>query len=139
MARASRDEAPAAAAPPRANTAAGRAKAAGALDNLTLDIARMVDHAAVGEFWDRFQRGEKGLFTRRLYSAQGQQTFEEIRRRYRVDPDFHATVDHYVQEFERLVAETSRNDREGALTRGYLTSDAGKVYTMLGHAAGRFE
>jgi hypothetical protein len=25
------------------------------------------------------------------------------------------------------------------LARGYLTSDTGKVYTMLAHAAGRFD
>ncbi len=35
--------------------------------------------------------------------------------------------------------ETSRGDREGAKALDLLTGDAGKVYTMLGHAAGRFD
>jgi hypothetical protein len=33
----------------------------------------------------------------------------------------------------------SRGDRGAAVARNYLTSDTGKVYTMLAHAAGRFD
>ncbi len=47
------------------------------------------------------------------------------------------TVDRYVQEFERLLADVNRDDRDDNLTRTYLTSETGKVYTMLAHAAGR--
>ncbi len=136
LARASRDDAPA----PAQERGGALPSGSGALDSLTLDIARMVDHGAVVELWERFQRGERsGLFGRRLYTGQGHQTFEEIRRRYRSDPDFHGTVDHYVQEFERLLLDTNRSDRDGSIARSYLTSDAGKVYTMLCHAASRFE
>ena len=128
--RASRDDKS-----PRAQHAPGNA-----LDRLTLDIARMVDDAAVADVWRRYQRGEKGgLFGRRLYTLQGRQTFEEISRRYRVDADFRATVDQYIRNFEDLVVETTRNDRDGSRTLTLLTADTGKVYTMLGHAAGRFE
>ncbi|MCX7900310.1 MAG: hypothetical protein N2444_09560, partial [Methylocystis sp.] len=103
-------------------------------------IARMVDSVAVTELWRRYQRGEKGgLFGRRLYTSQGHQTFEEIRRRYRVDQDFRNTVDHYIRHFEELLVETSRGDRDGSKALDLLTGDAGKVFTMLGHAAGRFE
>jgi hypothetical protein len=113
---------------------------AGALDSLTLDIARMVDNAAVAELWRRYQRGEKGgLFGRRLYTAQGHQTFEEIRRRYSVDQAFRATADRYVTHFEDLLIETSRGDHDGSKALDLLTGDAGKVYTMLSHASGRFE
>ena len=127
------DEGPAPAAPPRPAAPSG-------LDNLTLDIARMVDTSAVAELWGRYQRGEReGLFSRRLYTAQGRQTLEEIRRRYKSDPDFRGTIDHYLRNFEDLLGETNRNDRDGQQSLDLLTGDAGKVYTMLGHAAGRFE
>ncbi|PPD23652.1 MAG: apolipoprotein acyltransferase, partial [Methylocystis sp.] len=135
LARASFDDA--APQPPRQ---ARSLATAGALDSLTLDIARMVDNAAVAELWRRYQRGEKGgLFGRRLYTAQGHQTFEEIRRRYRVDQAFRATADRYVQHFEDLLIETSRGDHDGSKALDLLTGDAGKVYTMLSHASGRFE
>jgi len=109
------------------------------LDSLSVDIARMIDHDAAAELWERYKRGERNVFTRRLYTIQGQKTFDEIRNRYRADREFKSTVDRYVTEFERLLNEVSQDERGQATARNYLTSDTGKVYTMLAHAAGRFE
>ena len=109
------------------------------LDSLAVDIARMIDHDAAAELWDRYKRGERNVFTRQLYTMQGQKAFEEIRKRYRGDGEFKHAVDRYVGEFERLLEEVSREDRGQMLTRTYLTSETGKVYTMLAHAAGRFD
>ncbi len=111
----------------------------GSLDALSVDIARMIDHEATAELWDRYQRGERGVGNRRLYTSQGQKAFEEIRNKYRGDPEFRQTVEHYIHEFERLLEDVSRGDRGPAVARNYLISDTGKVYTMLAHAAGRFE
>jgi hypothetical protein len=109
------------------------------LDSLSVDIARMIDHDAAAELWDRYNRGERNVFTRRLYTMQGQKAFDEIRRRYRSDREFKQTVDRYIGEFERLLDEVSRDDRGQVVVRTYLTSETGKVYTMLAHAAGRIE
>jgi hypothetical protein len=108
------------------------------LDSLSVDIARMIDHDAAAELWDRYKRGERNVFTRRLYTMQGQKTFDEIRKKYRADREFKQTVDRYIGEFERLLEEVSRDDRGQVVARTYLTSETGKVYTMLAHAAGRF-
>jgi hypothetical protein len=107
------------------------------LDSLSLDIARMIDHDTAVELWDRHQRGERGVFSRRLYTPEGQKTFEEIRRRYRKNDEFRETVDRYIDEFERLLEQVSRDDRGQVLSKTYLTSDTGKVYTLLAHAAAR--
>ena len=109
------------------------------LDSLSVDIARMIDHDAATDLWDRYKRGERNVFTRRLYTLQGQQAFDEIRKKYRADREFKQTVDRYIGEFERLLEEVSRDDRSQVMARTYLTSETGKVYTMLGHAAGRFD
>ncbi|MGZ5865957.1 MAG: hypothetical protein ACXWKC_11290, partial [Xanthobacteraceae bacterium] len=109
------------------------------LDSLSVDIARMIDHDAAAELWDRYNRGERNVFTRKLYTMQGQKAFEEVRRRYRADREFKQTVDRYIAEFERLLEEVSRDDRGQVVARTYLTSETGKVYTMLAHAAGRIE
>jgi hypothetical protein len=74
-----------------------------------------------------------------LYTMQGQEAFEEVRRRYRGDRDFMRTVDRYIGEFERLLKDVSCNDHGQLLARTYLTSETGEVYIMLAHAAGRFE
>jgi ABC-type transporter Mla subunit MlaD len=109
------------------------------LDSLSVDIARMIDHDAAADLWDRYKRGERNVFTRRLYTLQGQKAFDEIRRKYRADREFKQTVDRYISEFERLLEEVSRDDRGQVVARTYLTSETGKVYTMLAHAAGRFD
>jgi hypothetical protein len=143
LTRASRDEAPPvtpatpreAARPPERPAR----DAAGSIESLSVDIARMIDHEATAELWERYQRGERGVGNRRLYTAQGQKAFEEIRKKYRGDPEFRQTVEHYIHEFERLLEDVSRGDRGPSVARNYLTSDTGKVYTMLAHAAGRFD
>ena len=38
------------------------------LDLLAVDVARMIDHEAAAELWERYKRGERGIFTRRLYT-----------------------------------------------------------------------
>jgi hypothetical protein len=134
LSRSSRDEP----LPPPSDSRQSRS-AMESLDSLSVDIARMIDHDAAAELWDRYKRGERNVFTRRLYTMQGQKTFEEIRKRYRSDRDFKQTVDRYIGEFERLLEEASQDERGQAMARSYLTSDTGKVYTMLAHAAGRFE
>jgi hypothetical protein len=107
------------------------------LDGLSGDIAHMVDPDAVSDVWDRWRRGERNVFSRRLYSNQGQTMFDEIRRRYRSDQDFRDTIDRYTTEFERLLTDLNRDDRDGSRVHSYLVSDSGKVYTMLAHASGR--
>jgi hypothetical protein len=109
------------------------------LDSLSVDIARMIDHDTAADLWDRYKRGERNVFTRRLYTLQGQQAFDDIRKKYRADHEFKQTVDRYISEFERLLDEVSRDDRGQVVARTYLTSETGKVYTMLAHAAGRFD
>ncbi len=74
----------------------------------------MIDHDAAAELWDRYKRGERNVFTRRLYTLQGQKAFDEIRKKYRADREFKQTVDRYIGEFERLLDEVvARRPRPG--------------------------
>src|SRR5690606_865779 len=107
------------------------------LNSLSVDIARAIDHEASIELWDRYRRGERNVFTRRLYTLKGQQTFDDIQRKYRADSDFRSAVDQYCRDFEKLLKDVARSDRDNIMTQTYLTSDTGKVYTMLAHASGR--
>ena len=107
------------------------------LNSLSVDIARAIDHDTSVELWRRYQRGERDVFTRRLYTLKGQQTFDEIKRKYEREPEFRSAVDRYIADFEKLLTDVARTDRDRTATQSYLTSDTGKVYTMLAHAAGR--
>jgi len=107
------------------------------LEGLSADIAKYVDAEAAAEMWDRWRSGDAAGPSRRLYTARGQQVFDDVRRRYRSDPQFQASTNRYAQEFERLLAKIGQSDRDGAQSRATLLSDAGKVYTLLAHASGR--
>ena len=116
-----------------------RRPAAPGLGAISAEIARAIDHDAAVELWERHRKGEKNLFTRRLYTLPGQQTFDEIRKKYQRDADFRAAVDRYVADFEKLLAEVTKSGKDRAAGSAYLVSDTGKVYTMLAHASGRFD
>jgi hypothetical protein len=107
------------------------------LDSLSLDIGRLMDRKLVGEMWDRYQRGERKAFTKRLYTPGGQKAFDEVARKYRTDRSFKQTADRYIAEFERLLDEVARDEREPSAISDHLTSETGLVYTLLAHAAGR--
>jgi hypothetical protein len=107
------------------------------LEALSLDISRLVDREMAAEMWDRYQRGERKAFSKRLYTPAGQKAFDEVARKYRADRAFKQTVDRYINEFERLLDEVSRDERGQATLRNHLVSETGLVYTLLAHAAGR--
>jgi hypothetical protein len=130
--RASQDDAPEAAPAKRP-----QASVVESLNSLSGDIARAIDHDASVELWQRYRRGERNVFSRRLYTLKGQQTFDEIRRKYQADAEFRVAVDRYCEDFEKLLQDVARKDRDQTVTQTYLTSDTGKVYTMLAHASGR--
>jgi hypothetical protein len=111
--------------------------AANPLESLSLDITRLMDRNLAAEMWDRYQRGERKAFSKRLYTPAGQKAFDEVGRKYRSDRNFKQAVDRYVTEFERLLDEVARDERGPAVLRGHLTSETGLVYTLLAHAAGR--
>ena len=111
--------------------------AADPLSSLSLDIGRLMDRNLAAEMWDRYQRGERKAFNKRLYTPAGQKAFDEVARKYRSDRAFKQTVDRYITEFERLLDEVARDERGPAALRGHLTSETGLVYTLLAHAAGR--
>ena len=93
---------------------------------------------AAVDLWQRYQSGDRNIFNREIYTPQGRRTFDEINAKYNADQKFQESVDRYVADFERLIADVSKNDSDNIMTQTYLTSDTGKVYTMLAHAAGRF-
>ncbi len=107
------------------------------LGSLTSDIARSIDPESYTELWDRYRRGEGNVFTRRVYTLQGQQTFDEVRRRYGREADFREAVDRYIDHFSALYEEAVQKDPNGRLAENYLNSDTGKVYTLLAHASGK--
>ena len=107
------------------------------LNSLSIDLARALDHEPPVDLWRRYQKGERNVFTRRLYTIRGQHVFDEIQGRYGRETEFKKDVDRYINDFEKLIKSVAGSDRENMLADTYLTSETGKVYLMLAHASGR--
>ncbi len=103
------------------------------------DIARAIDSHTAAFAWKRYQAGERGVFTQRLYNPEGQNTFIRIQKRYQNDNEFHATVEKYVADFEGLLNEANQKDPSGRIVQNYLTSETGRTYLMLAHISGRLD
>jgi hypothetical protein len=101
------------------------------------ELARSIDIRTATEVWYRMRAGERGVLGRHIYTYDGQATFDEISNRYDRDPEFRNTVDRYVADFERLLAEAEQSDPAGNMLQNYLTSETGRVYLLLAHASGR--
>jgi hypothetical protein len=107
------------------------------VDSLSVDIDRMIDPEAAADLWERRNRGDRSsVNVRRLYTPQGRKAFDEMRKRYKIDREFRQAVDRYIGHFDQLLGDVGHED---SVARNYITSEAGKVYTMLAHAAGRFD
>ncbi|WP_297322029.1 hypothetical protein [uncultured Bartonella sp.] len=109
------------------------------LNSLSVDIVRAIDHNAAVELWDHYRRGQRNIYTQRLYTLSGQKTFEKIRQKYLMDSEFRRSVNQYIADFEKLLRDISRETGDRETIRDYLTSDTGKVYTMLAHASDRIQ
>src|SRR5690606_3276838 len=109
------------------------------LTNLTDEIAKSMDQSALAEAWRRYQSGEQGVFSRRIYTLSGQGTYDDVRKRIQRDPEFANTAHTYMGEFEQLLQQASASPNPAQTALEYLLSERGRVYTMLAHASGRIQ
>ena len=107
------------------------------LQAMAIDLDRFLEDDPPRDLLRRYRSGERDVFARRLVSILGRAQTERIGRQYREDGEFRDTVDTYVRQFETLMEQTARSDRESVLIETYLTSQTGKVYVALASAIGR--
>ncbi|PKP78318.1 MAG: hypothetical protein CVT81_04675 [Alphaproteobacteria bacterium HGW-Alphaproteobacteria-3] len=107
------------------------------LQALAIDLDRALEQSPPPELWQRYQAGERNVFTRRLYNLAGRELYDRIAQKYRKESEFRAHVDRFLGSFEELLGAATARDRDNILVDTYLTSDTGKVYLMLGQATGK--
>jgi hypothetical protein len=96
-------------------------------NSLSSDVAHMIDQDVAADLWKRYNRGERNISSRRLYTPQGRKAFEEMRKRYNADREFRQIVDSYIGGVDQILGQVD------------VASETGQIYTLLAHAAGRFE
>ncbi|MEP2830588.1 hypothetical protein [Parvibaculum sp.] len=107
------------------------------LQALAIDLDRALEQSPPPDLWQRYQAGERNVFTRRLYNLAGRELYDRIAQKYRKESEFRSHVDRFLASFEELLGAATTRDRDNILVDTYLTSDTGKVYLMLGQATGK--
>ncbi len=110
------------------------------LESLANCITQALDHKTTRDTWRRYGDGERdNIFTDALYTPFGRRIFKQVQNRYSNDATFKRSVDYYVADFERLLAQVAEADGDSSDVENYLISDMGKVYTLLAHVSHRLQ
>jgi len=109
------------------------------LQSIAVDLTRIVEASVTEDDWRRYNRGEKGVFVRKLLGFRDKAKLAQINDAYQTDGVLRETVGRYLAEFEKMLTEARARDREGVLATTFLSSDMGKLYILLGRAIGRDE
>lgn len=99
-------------------------------------IAQLVDQSVAVDLWRTYRSGLRTPINESVYNDNGE-AFRRINGLYGSDGAFRSNVDRYIGDFERLLSEAERKDPAGNLSTKHLTSESGRVYLLLMHAAGR--
>ena len=100
-------------------------------------IAAAIDPTTAATVWARHRIGEKGVVNRAMYTTAGQQTFDQIVKRLRSDPEFRAMSERYFADFERILQQSEQSDPTGAALLAQMKTETGRVFLLLAHASGR--
>ena len=104
------------------------------LNDISIDLARVLDRDLTEDLWRRYYKGERGLFARRLLDKRD---VAAIRRNYESDPEFKRFVDKYLKGFGDLLAQARSAEHEELLSSAFISSDIGKVYLLLRESVGK--
>lgn len=100
-------------------------------------ISRAIDPATASTIWGRIRAGQRNVMVRSIYTAEARATFDSIAERVKVDRELNQMVMRFLTDFERMIKDADASDPSGRTATAQLTSDTGRVYLFLGHAAGR--
>ena len=107
------------------------------LQSLAVDLARIVEVPITEDDWRRFNKGEKGVFVRKMLGFKEKNTLVSIKAVYQDDGEFRDYVGRYVSEFDAMMDKARERDHDGVLESTFLSSDMGKLYMVLSKALGR--
>ena len=101
------------------------------LDSIAIDINRILETRVSEEDWSRYSRGDKAVFLRKILGMRSRPKLLRIYKLHRKDAQFRQYVTRYLGQFDTLINNAKQSGQEGALSAGFMTSDAGKVYMLL--------
>ena len=103
------------------------------LESLAVDMTRLLDAQGAEALWEKYYRGDRGIFARRLLR---QRDIAGMRRKYERDREFRDFVNRYREAYEEMMDDIGAIEHGSVLEPALATSDVGKLYTLLKEAFG---
>ena len=108
------------------------------LNAASVDIARLLAVEGGDPAWDRYRKGDRGVFARHTAKLADRGINEKIARHFAHDPAFTDEASHYLDTFEKLSRRLESDPEGDNLLSTIVTSDLGKLYVVIARATGRW-
>jgi chromosome segregation ATPase len=107
------------------------------LHSLAFDFSRMMQGDIDDKDYKNYQRGDTGIFTKRLLSQRDDDSKNRMRLKYRDDAEFRNYVQRYWRHYEEIINTANNSDDATVLTPLFNSSDVGRLYQFLCQVLGR--
>ena len=104
------------------------------MHSAAIDVGKILSDEIDDKAWTAYLKGNRGVFTRRAVQLIGGGETRAIRGQYDSDPEFNASVNRYVHDFEAMLRRVLAEREGGIIAVTLMSSDMGKLYAALAQA-----
>ncbi len=104
------------------------------MNSASIDVQKILSDEVDDKAWTSYLKGNRGVFTRRAVRLIGGTETRAIAAQYDGDPEFQASVNRYVHDFEAMLRRVLAERDGGMIAVTLMSSDMGKLYAALGQA-----
>lgn len=107
------------------------------LGEAAVDVAQLLDIDVSPDAWDRYLKGDRGVFARQTVRLADRDSARKIARHYQHDDSFRSEAARYLDQFETLMGRVLKDPDGESFATVLLSSDIGKLYVLLAQSVGR--
>ncbi|MCA1653172.1 MAG: hypothetical protein LC656_03000, partial [Sphingomonadales bacterium] len=107
------------------------------MHSASIDVGKILADEVDDKAWNSYLKGNRGVFTRRAARLLGGGETRAIAGHYEADPEFAASVNRYVGDFESMLRRVLAERDGGMIAVTLMSSDVGKLYAALAQAVER--
>ena len=107
------------------------------MHSASIDVGKILADEIDDKNWNAYLKGNRGVFTRRAARLLGGGETRAIAAHVNNDPEFAASVNRYVSDFEAMLRRILAERDGGIMAVTMMSSDVGKLYAALAAAVER--
>ncbi|HYX47915.1 MAG TPA: hypothetical protein VE820_13990 [Sphingomicrobium sp.] len=104
------------------------------MHSASIDVGKILSDEIDDKAWGAYLKGNRGVFTRRAVRLMDASETRSIKSHYESEPEFQASVNRYVHDFEAMLRRVLAERDGGMIAVTLMSSDMGKLYAALAQA-----